>query len=74
MKTYKILFQVFGEKKAMMVVADSPEQAIKILKDKVIKIDSVIDKTEPRLNNIDYTKLNNAGLIDFFNGIFQARK
>jgi len=66
MKTYKILFQVLGEKKAMIIQADSVEQAREILKNKVVKIDSVIDKTEKPLRSDSF-------IMDFFNG-FNIKK
>lgn len=70
MKTYKILFQVFGEKKAMIIQANSVEQAREILKNKVVKIDSVIDKTEP--NNLDSIFMDSA-FGGIFKGIFKGK-
>ena len=64
MKTYKILFQVLGEKKAMYVQADSPQQAREILKNKVVKIDSIIDKTEPNVPDF----------VDFLFNAFNIKK
>jgi len=60
MKTYKILFQVLGEKKAMYVQASSPQQATEILREKVLRIDSVIDKTDPQFDT------NSTNFMDFF--------
>jgi hypothetical protein len=75
MKTYKILFQVFGEKKAMIIQADSVDQAREILKNKVVKIDSVIDKTEPtNVADILRNNANFAGLMDFFSNELNIKK
>ena len=75
MKKYKILFQVFGEKKAMYVQANSVEEARETLKNKVLKIDSVIDKTDPP--NIADILRNNpkfSGIMDFFSNELNIKK